>query len=287
MIRFLFNIINFLPYYFFLLAIWASKAKKSKAPSVPSQVEVEDVDSSDDETWVAGVSTAFDQEAEEAAEEEFIDLEVPSEGELEGEDDDEEEDSEDEVAGLSSNLGKMSVTRSANDYSLGFTYPTLIYDYMDDRQKMITIDILVQTLEPDHFSVKFNEAGTEIHVSTRLPDFFACANRLTMIDTKLTSNSSKVVAFEKCITKLGVDTDHEEDIFGPPQKIKLPFKCDTKIPIEPEPQFFESWGINTGNPGDVTAQQYYMVLMIELEAAEKPRRVVRQKQMKVFGTPKK
>ena len=270
-----------------MLAIWASKAKKSKAPSVPSQVEVEDVDSSDDETWVAGISTAGDNEAEEAAEEEFIDLEVLSEGELEGEDDDEEEDSEDEVAGLSSNLGEMSVTRSANEYSLGFTYPTLIYDYMDDRQKMITIDILVQTLEPDHFSVKFNEAGTEIHVSTRLPDFFACANRLTMIDTKLTSNSSKVVAFEKCVTKLGLDTGYVDDLYGPPQRIKLPFKCDVKIPIQPEPQYFESWGLDTGVLGEGPDQQYYMVLSMKLEAFEKPRRVVTQKRMRIFKTPQK
>lgn len=256
--------------------------KKSKAPSVPSQVEVEfEEDSSDDETWVAGISTAGDKEAEEAAEDDLIDLELPSEGELE-EEEDELEDSEDEVAGLSSHFGTMSVNRGASDYSLGFTYPCLIYDYMDTRQKKVTVDLLVQSLEPDQFSVKFNDAGTEILVSTRLPDFFANTNRLAMIDNKLNANSSKVVAFEKCVTKLGVDTDHAEDIFGPPQRIKLPFKCDTKIPIEPEPQFFESWGLDTGI-ADV--QQYYMVLMVELEAAEKPRRIVQQKQMKVFGTP--
>ena len=65
----------------------------------------------------------------------------------------------------------MAVSACSNGYSLGFTYPCLIYDYMDARQKKMTIDLLVQSLLPDQFSVKFNDAGTEILVSTRLPDF--------------------------------------------------------------------------------------------------------------------
>ena len=263
--------------------------KRSKAPSLPSQVEIEDVDSSDDETWVAGISTAGDNEAEEAAEEDFIDLEALSEGELEDEEEleDELEDSEDDVAGISSAFGTMTVSTCSNGYSLGFTYPCLIYDYMDARQKKVTIDLLVQSLLPDQFSVKFNDAGTEILVSTRLPDFFAMPDRLTMNDNSLTENSSKVVAFEKCVTKLGVDTDHETDLYGPPQRIKLPFKCDVKIPIEPEPQYFESWGLDTGVLGEGPDQQYYMVLSIELEAFEKPRKVVTQKRMRIFKTPQK
>jgi len=101
---------------------------------------------------------------------------------------------------------------------------------MDERQKKVKVDLLVQLLEPDQFSIKFNDTGAENLVSTRLLDFFTNTNRLAIIDTKLNANPSKVVTFEKCVTKLGVDTDHAEDIFCPlpPQRIKLPFKCDTK-----------------------------------------------------------
>jgi len=101
---------------------------------------------------------------------------------------------------------------------------------MDERQKKVKVDLLVQLLEPDQFSIKFNDTGAKNLVSTRLLDFFTNTNRLAIIDTKLNANPSKVVTFEKCVTKLGVDTDHAEDIFcpPPPQRIKLPFKCDTK-----------------------------------------------------------
>ena len=78
---------------------------------------MDDDDDTDDDTWIAGVSTAGDQEAEEAAEEEFIDLEDPSEGELDEDEEDFDEDEgedegEDEVAGLASKLGTMSFTKN-------------------------------------------------------------------------------------------------------------------------------------------------------------------------------
>jgi len=58
-----------------------------------------------------------------------------------------------------------------------------------------------------------------------------------------------------------------------------------KIPIEPEAQFFESWRLDTGKADHRNAHQYYKVLMVELEAAEKPRIIVTQKRMKVFEKP--
>ena len=74
---------------------------------------MDDDDDTDDDTWIAGVSTAGDQEAEEAVEEEFIDLEDPSKGELdEDEEDFDDDEEEDEVAGLASKLGTMSFTKN-------------------------------------------------------------------------------------------------------------------------------------------------------------------------------
>ena len=181
----------------------------------------------------------------------------------------------------------MSVSRGANNYSFGFTYPCLIYNYMDERQKKVKVDLLVQLLEPDQFSIKFNDTGAENLVSTRLLDFFTNTNRLAIIDTKLNANPSKVVTFEKCVTKLGVDTDHAEDIFCPPPLSVSSCHSSViqKIPIEPEAQFFESWRLDTGKADHRNAHQYYIVLMVELEAAEKPRIIVTQKRMKVFEKP--
>ena len=56
-----------------------------------------------------------------------------------------------------------------------------------------------------------------------------------MVDNRLTENTSKIVALDELLSKLNVDTDHETEVHGPPQRIKLPFKCDTKIPIDADP----------------------------------------------------
>ena len=267
----------------------SGRTRASFPTSVPRQLEAQDVDSSDDETWIAGVSTAGDQKAEEAAEEEFIDLEAPSEGELDDEeedyDEDDEEEDEDEVAGLASKLGTMSFTKNPpEEYSIGFKYPFLMYQYADQKQKKVAIDLLVSTLPADSYNVRYNEAGTEILLYTKLPDFFTSTDRVNMVDNRLTENTSKIVALDELLSKLNVDTDHEKEVHGPPQRIKLPFKCDTKIPIEADPAYFESWELSD-DKGE-TDQQFSMVLNIECESVEKPRRVVAKKAVKVFKTPR-
>ena len=139
-----------------------------------------------------------------------------------------------EVENICATLDSMSlVSSSSKEFSIAFTYPFLMYNYMDRRQKKITIDLCVPSLPSENFNVKFNEYGAEILVYTKLPDFFTMTSRITMNNDKLNDNSSKVVAFEECVTRLGVETDHEVNLYGPPQRIKLPFKCDVKIPIEP------------------------------------------------------
>ena len=183
----------------------------------------------------------------------------------------------------------MTVSEAqVKNYSIGFTYPYLLYNYMDNKQLKCTVDLLVHTFPGENFNVKFNSDGSEILVYTKLTRFFTDVNRLKMNNDKLNGNSSRVVAFEECVTKLGVDTDHEENIFGPPQRINMPFKCDTKVPIKAEPQYFEAWGIEKEDQESgmlSTEQQYYMVLSVEVESIVKPRRVATVKKMKVFKTP--
>ena len=201
-------------------------AARSVRTSTTSKLE----DSSDDDnSWIEGTATSdLDQS---------IDLEAESQDEEESEDED--------FADIVSAVGTMTVSEAqVKNYSIGFTYPYLLYNYMDNKQLKCTVDLLVHTFPGENFNVKFNSDGSEILVYTKLPQFFTDVNRLKINNVKLTGNSSKVVAFEECVTKLGVDTDHEENLFGPPQRIKMPFKCDTKVPIEAEPQYFEAWGID-------------------------------------------
>ena len=266
----------------------ASEKSSSFPTSVPTSLNQDEDDDTDDETWIAGISTAGDQEAEEAAEEEFIDLEEPSEGEL-GEDEEiedfDEDEGEDEVVGLASKLGTMSFTKNPpEEYSIGFKYPFLMYEYVDRKQKKVAIDLLVSTLPADTYNVRYNEAGTEILVFTKLQSFFTQTDRVKMVDKSLNENTSKIVALDELLSKLRVEADHEQDVYGPPQRIKLPYKCDTKIPIEADPAYFESWQIEDDE--GATDQQFSMVLNVECESVEKPRRVVAKKKGKVFKSPK-
>ena len=262
----------------------SGKSRGSFPTSIPTRLNFDD-DDYDDDTWIAGVSTAGDQEAEEAAEEEFIDLEAPSEGELDDEeedyDEDDEEEDEDEVAGLASKLGTMSVNRNPpEEYGIAFKYPFLMYEYVDHKQKKVAIDLLVATLPQDSYKVDFNEAGTEILVYTTMPEFFTSTDRVKLVDDQLTANTSKIVALDALLAKLNVDTNHEKDVYGPPQRIKLPFKCDTKIPMEADPGYFDSWEIEDEH--GAKDQQYHMVISVECESVVKPRRVTDRKMGRVF-----
>ena len=80
------------------------------------------------------------------------------------------------------------------------------------------------------------------------------------------------------------DHGYERDAFGPPQRVKLPFRCDVKILIEHEVQAFPSWKMPQEGMG-VDHQQYYMVLTMELESVEKPRQVTQRKAMRIFKSP--
>ena len=156
---------------------------------------------------------------------------------------------------------------------------------MDDKQKKVAIDLLVSCLPTDSYKICFNESGTEILVFTTLPEMFLSTRRSKLINPNLTANTSKMVALDALLAKMHVDNDHENSFRGPPQRIKLPFKCDTKIPIEADPGYFESWEIedDEGN----SDLQYSMVLGVECESVEKPRRVIAKKGAKVFRTPKR
>ena len=71
----------FSPSCLFSLAKTKYKVSISKV-SIPTSIQQTGIDSSDEETLIAGLSTAGDLEAEEAAKEEFVDLEALSKGEV-------------------------------------------------------------------------------------------------------------------------------------------------------------------------------------------------------------
>lgn len=170
----------------------------------------------------------------------------------------------------------MNTSPVAKVWSNGFTYLYLLYNYVDNRQKKLSIDVLVMCLEETDFNAKMNSSGTEILLSTKMPSFFTSKNCIRMADGSLTANMSKVVASQDAADKFAKDNNHETDIWGPPQRIKLPFKCDTIIPVEHKTDGFESWTIQEmtdESMGERYRKQCHMVLSVGLEGIDKPRKV--------------
>ena len=105
-----------------------------------------------------------------------------------------------------------------------------------------------------------------------------------MADNRLTKNTSKIVALDELLSNLNVHTDNEKELYVSPQRIKIPFKCDMKIPIEADPQYFENWKVEDEN-GEMY-QQFSMVPNVHCESVEKLRRVVAIEAVEVFKLPK-
>ena len=141
--------------------------------------------------------TFQDQGSEEDSDVSFdhksIDLEQES---FEEEEEDLEDILEEDLEDATTALGTMTMNAApAKEWSNGFVYPYLIYDYVDNRQKKLSIDIHVMCLDDKDFQVKMNSSGTEILLSTKMPIFFTSKDRVSMVDSSLTTNTSKVVAF--------------------------------------------------------------------------------------------
>ncbi len=111
-----------------------------------------------------------------------------------------------------------------------------------------------------------------------------------MTDRSLTMNTSKVVAFQDAVEKVNRENYHKMDIWGPPQCIKLSFKCDTNIPVEYLNDGFESWKIHQAVHSSIEDEsshtQFHIVLSIELESVDKPRKTSSMKKgMRLFSCP--
>ena len=96
-----------------------------------------------------------------------------------------------------------------------------MYNYADNRQKKQSIDILVMCLKKKYFHVMMNSSGTKMLLLIKMPSLLTSKNCISMADSSLTMNTSKVVAFHDAVEKVSRENNHEMDIWGPPQRIKL------------------------------------------------------------------
>jgi hypothetical protein len=160
--------------------------------------------------------------------------------------DEEEEETEEDIT---SKFEKMTF-KGYESSSLKFEMPFLIYPYKEDKQKKVCIDFIVLPLPRESYRLSFNVTGTQVFLYTQVPKILIDKRRLMTANTSLTEDTSKAVAFEEVADPLTEGNEDSDPIWGPPQVVKLPFPCDTAIPIEHEMQAFESWSIPTKNQGE-------------------------------------
>ena len=132
-----------------------------------------------------------------------------------------------------------------------------MYNYVVNRLKKQSIDILVMCLAGKYFHVMMNSSGTKILLLIKMPSFLTSKNGISMTDSSLIMNTSKVVAFQDAVEKVNRKNYHKMDIWDPPQCIKLPFKCNTNIPVEYETGGFESWTIQEATDEAMDDMKYY------------------------------
>ena len=165
-----------------------------------------------------------------------------------------------------------------------------MYNYVNNRQKKQSIDILVMCLDEIDFHVMMNSSGPKILLLIKMPSFFRSKNCISMADSSLNTNTSKVVAFQDAVEKVNRENYHEMDIWGPPQCIKFSFKCNTNIPAEYLNDGFESWKIHQAAHSSIEDEsshtQFHIVLSIKLESVDKPCKVSSVKKgMRLFSCP--
>lgn len=166
---------------------------------------------------------------------------------------------------------KVSASPKFKSLSITTNYPFLIYNYSTSRQEKVTIDVSVPAMNEEDFKVDMSVDGKEILLSSKVPNFFLDVVRVKMTNGNYNRDASKTVAFENLVDKVDQATGFVDEHFGPPQRIVLPFKCDTNISVQHDLFTFPSCTMprDDGKQGDVPHEMYPS---IEVESILKPRK---------------
>ena len=245
-----------------------SKTRKQKRFSVDidnTRTASKYQESSSDDSYL---DTSDDESILKTAEEDRQDLSEAEVVTLSEEDhiSDEGEDIED----LAEELERLEIM--VKQFGIDFVMPFIMYDYINEGRRHVTVDFLVLTQNKEKFQPTVMADGNELHVGTVVPSFFQNRARIMLAnknkDKDFTSNTHKATAFEEVVRRMMTDLDWPDDLHGSTQRTKLPFPCEEDI-ISWEVQAFEN------EDDELTfslGQQYFFVLSVELISAEKMRK---------------
>ena len=199
---------------------------------------------------------------------------------------------EEEVESVFLGFDTMNIGGEKETFWLGQACPYMFYDYIEDDQQKVAIDFLVPTVAKENFVLKMSPNGMELLMSIKMPLFFVDQTRLLTAhqsNRKFSKNSGKAIAFAECMKKIhavygGEDGGSPSEIVGPPQKIKLPFKCDADVTVDKETLNFDMDDEELKDDLEGN-EQFFQVLAVELESVVKPRKVKSKKARRIIRSP--
>ena len=123
---------------------------------------------------------------------------------------------------------------STTEFSLETKSPFMQYAYTEDSQRMMAIDLLVQSVDKHKFHINPTKCGRFLHIQNIVPDIFLDTMRQSKAEEgnyRYHKNSSKAVVFNALVEKIETKIDWKDDYFGPPQIIKLFKACDPNVDV--------------------------------------------------------
>ena len=187
---------------------------------------------------------------------------------------------------LSAGVKAMSISKAPKyqPYSMSFSFPFMIKEFIHDNRKSCTVDILVPTVAEDRVRPVVSTDLEYLLVSIVVPEFFPEYQRIEASnfgDDTFHGNTSVATAHHKVIVQsIRTAFNGQPEVIGEPMKIKLPFKVEESI-AHWELQLFNGDAEVSAAAGD---QQYFSMLKVDLISIERVFRRVTGG-MRVVGSP--
>jgi hypothetical protein len=140
-----------------------------------------------------------------------------------------EKEPETEISNLGEGLTTMSI--SSKKYNMGFQNPYIMYQYIEDGNQLVSIDVLIPCVHRKFIRPSIHSCGMYFDLGIAVPEFFWQANRLIAAnegDNGFNKNTHKATAFQQAAKKIQEDfnTFETEEVLSGVQRFKLPFKVE-------------------------------------------------------------
>ena len=167
---------------------------------------------------------------------------------------------------------------------IDFVMPFVLYDYIEEKRRRVTANFFcLRWIEKN--SPRVTSYRMELQVGTTVPTFFQNSARIILAnknkDRTFTSNTHKATAFAEVIRRINNELNYPDNLNGPVQRTKLPFRCEEEI---------LSWEVQAFENDDVAltkslGQQYFCVISVELISSEKVKSTRASGEFVVFKSP--